>query len=116
MRLLNALTAKGTDILKVFAFVGRDASNVQETIQPLTIHAERHPKMLNVRGQSSSPLQRLYGLRICEGIFYREKWNHKYELNLQIYKLDMSNQAYMKYMEKIGAIFNSLATLVTRIT
>jgi len=73
MRFLNALTAKGTDILKVFAFVGRDASNVQETIQPLTIHAEKHPKMLNVRGQSSSPLQRLYGLQGFAKKFFTEK-------------------------------------------
>jgi len=37
----------GMAIQKVFAFVRRDASNVEEIIQPSIIHAERNPKTLN---------------------------------------------------------------------
>jgi len=47
VRFLNALTAGGTDTLKVFAFVGRDASNAKEIIQPLITHTEKNPKTLN---------------------------------------------------------------------
>jgi len=34
---------------KVFAFVKRDTLNAQETIQPLTVHAERNPRISNAK-------------------------------------------------------------------
>jgi len=64
MRFFNALTARSTDTLKVFAFVGRDVKCIGD-IQLLIAHAERNPRTLNAFCASIiiQPLQRLHSLQ-----------------------------------------------------
>jgi len=53
MRFFNALIAGDMAIQKVVAFVKRDASSAQETIQPSSAYAGRNPSTSNaVRRQS----------------------------------------------------------------
>jgi len=81
VRFLSVLTTRDTDTLKVFAFVGRDKSNVQETNQPLITHAERNPKTLNAfcaRTIIQPTTKIVWFTRICEGIsfqYYGENGN-----------------------------------------
>jgi len=82
VRFLSALTARGTDTLKVSAFVGQDVLNAQETIQLnlLIAHTERNPRTLNVfcaRAIIQPTTKAAWFTRIYEGIssqYYGKKW------------------------------------------
>jgi len=80
VRFLNALSARGTAIQKVFALVRREASNPQEAIQPSIVHAGRNPRTLNAccaKATIQPTTKAVWLLRIYKGIFsqhYGEKW------------------------------------------